>query len=83
MRVFGGLVMELDDYLITRICEILVHGDDLALSIGVDVPEFPRAAWDLATEHLLQVARAQHGNRAVLMAFSRRERDDVDALRVF
>lgn len=83
MQVFGGLVMRIDDYLVTRIVEILVHADDLALSLGVDVPDFPGQAWDLATEHLLKVARLQHGDRAVLMAFARRERDTADALRVF
>ena len=83
VKVYGNLVMYLNDYLVTRIVEILVHADDLALSLGIDTPAFPDAAYDLATEHLLKVARLQHGGRAVLMAFSRRERDSADALRVF
>lgn len=83
VQVYGGLVMHLNDYVITRICEILIHADDLAVSLAVDVPEFPIEAWDLATNHLLKVARLQHGDRAVLMAFSRRERDNANALRVF
>lgn len=83
VTVFGGVVMRLDDYLVTRICEILIHADDLALSLEVEPPAFPRAAWDLALEHLLAVARLTHGDRAVLMGFARRERDGVEALRVF
>ena len=83
VTVYGGVVMYLDDYLVTRICEILIHADDLALSLGVDPPVFPQAAWDLALEHLLAVARMTHGDRAVLMGFSRRERDEAAALRVF
>ena len=83
VRVYGGIVMTLDDYLVTRICEILIHADDLALSLGIDPPGFPQAAWDLALEHLLAVARLTHGDRAALMGFSRRERDAVEALRVF
>jgi uncharacterized protein (TIGR03083 family) len=83
VKVYGGLVMRLDDYLVTRICEILVHADDLAVSLGLDVPDFPGAANDLALEHLLKVARRTHGDRAVLMAFSRRERDPAQSLRVF
>jgi hypothetical protein len=83
MKVFGGVVMRMDDYLVTRICEILVHADDLALSLDADPPEFPQTAWDLALEHLIAVARMAHGDHAVLMAFSRRERDKAEALRVF
>lgn len=83
VTVYRGVVMYLDDYLVTRICEILIHADDLALSLGVQPPDFPQAAWDLALEHLLAVARLTHGDRAVLMGFSRRERDEVAALRVF
>lgn len=83
VQVFGGIVMRLDDYLVTRICEILIHADDLALSLDVGPPDFPQAAWDLALEHLLAVARLSRGDRAVLMAFSRRERDPDEALRVF
>ena len=83
MQVYGGVVLQLDDYLVTRICEILIHADDLAVSLEVDPPNFPQAAWDLALEHLLAVARTTHGERAVLMGFSRRERDPGEALRVF
>lgn len=81
--VFGELVMYLDDYLVARIIEILVHNDDLALSLGVDTPTPPDAAMELALDHLLRVARLMHGDAAVLTAFSRRERDAVNALRVF
>jgi hypothetical protein len=82
-KVFGDLVLLLDDYLVTRIVEILVHADDLAVSIGIDPPPMPRAAADLAIAHLVDVARVRHGNRAVLVALSRRERDAAQALRVF
>jgi hypothetical protein len=83
VKVFGGLVMRLDDYLETRICEILIHADDLAVSLHMEPPEFPQAAWDLAFDHMLSVARLTHGDSAVLMAFSRRERDTAEALRIF
>lgn len=83
VHVYGGIVLRLDDYLVTRICEILIHADDLAVSLELDPLDFPQAAWDLALEHLLAVARMTHGDRAVLMGFSRRERDPGNALRVF
>lgn len=83
VMVFGGLVMRLEGYLQTRIVETLVHLDDLALSLGVDRPEPPRAAYDIAMDHLVRVARLTHGDAAVLTALSRRERDHLDALRIF
>jgi Mycothiol maleylpyruvate isomerase N-terminal domain len=83
MKVFGGLVMRMDDYLVTRICEILVHADDLAISLDMEPPEFPQLAWDLTFDHLLEVARMRHGDNAVLMSLTRRERDGAEALRIF
>src|SRR5207249_4233223 len=38
VRVHKDLVVLLDEYLITRIIELLVHTDDLAVSIGVPTP---------------------------------------------
>ncbi|HWC13771.1 MAG TPA: maleylpyruvate isomerase N-terminal domain-containing protein [Actinomycetota bacterium] len=83
VKVFRGLVMRFEDYLQTRIVETLVHLEDLALSLGVTPPDPPRAAYDIAIDHLIRVARLTHGDRAVLTALSRRERDDLDALRIF
>lgn len=83
LRVFGGHVMLLEDYLETRIVEVLVHADDLAASLEVPLPGFPPEAFELAIDHLVDVARLRHGDRAVLVALSRRERDTIDALRVF
>lgn len=83
VKVYGDQIMWLDDYLLTRIVEILVHTDDLALSVGLPTPDLPSAAADLALRHLLEAARFRGGDLAVLRAFSRRERDDLNALRVF
>lgn len=83
VKVFGGHLMRLDDYLVTRMCEILIHADDLAISLDLEPIGFPHEAWVIVLDHLLQVARLTKGDRAVLMAFSRRERDATEALRVF
>jgi hypothetical protein len=83
LAVFQGLVMRLDDYLETRLVEILVHVDDLALSVGLHPPGFPARPVDIALRHLLEVARMRNGDIAVLRAFARRERDPDEALRVF
>ena len=83
VSVFRGLVMRLDDYAITRTVEVLVHADDLAASIAVERPRFSAAARAVCIHHLVDVARRRHGDFAVLVALARRERDRVDALRVF
>jgi hypothetical protein len=75
-------VLTLDDYLVTRLIELLVHTDDLAVSVGLPSPDFPLAASRPAIAALVDVAILRHGDDAVLRALSRRERDAVDALRV-
>jgi len=82
VQVFGGLVLDLDDYLVTRLVELVVHGDDLAVSLGVAAPHRDPAATALVIDTLVEVARRRHGDAAVLAALTRRERDDVEALRV-
>ena len=82
VQVFGGLVLDLDDYLVTRLVELVVHGDDLAVSLGVAPPALDPAATALVIATLVEVARLRHGDAAVLAALTRRERDDVEALRV-
>lgn len=82
VQVFGGLVLRLDEYLVTRIVELAVHGDDLALSLGTEPPALPPAATGLAIAALVEVARIRHGDHAVVRALARRERDAVEALRV-
>lgn len=80
--VFQDMVLTLNDYLITRIIELVVHIDDLAFSLGVEAPPIPRRAFDLAIGGLVDVARHEHGDIAVIRALTRRERDEVEALRV-
>ena len=83
LRVFGGLVMHLDDYLVTRILECVVHADDLAVSVGLATPDFDPGVLDLVITDMVGIARLRHGDLAVVRALSRRERDELDALRVF
>jgi hypothetical protein len=83
LTVMHGLVMRLDDYALTRLVEIVVHADDLAVSLDVDRPRFSTSALDLCIGELVAVARLRHGDFPVLLALTRRERDHIDALRVF
>jgi uncharacterized protein (TIGR03083 family) len=82
LRVAGGLVMTLDEYLRTRVVELAVHADDLAASLGVELTPPRPATCAVAIDVLVGAARIRHGDMAVLRALARRERDPVQALRV-
>jgi Mycothiol maleylpyruvate isomerase N-terminal domain len=66
--------LTLDDFLITRMMEIAVHSDDLALSVGVATPALPPAVLDPVLDLLTRLAVRRHGPTAVLRALSRSER---------
>ncbi|MDQ3952360.1 MAG: maleylpyruvate isomerase N-terminal domain-containing protein [Actinomycetota bacterium] len=82
VRAYKDVVLRLDDYLVTRLIELTVHVDDLAVSVDVPPPDLPADATGLAIEALVEAAKLKHGDPAVLRALTRRERDQVEALRV-
>lgn len=70
----GPWSLTLDDYLTTRLMEIAVHSDDLAVSVGVPTPELPAEALEPVLSLLARLAVRRHGQPAVLRALSRAER---------
>lgn len=82
VRAYKDLVLTIDDYLVTRLIELVVHVDDLSVSVGVEAPPLPPDATKFAIDALVDVARQKHGDLAVLRALTRRERDEAGALRV-
>jgi hypothetical protein len=62
--------------------ELVVHIDDLAVSVGRPTPDLPATATACTIGCLLEIARTRHGDLAVVRALSRRERDPISALRV-
>lgn len=77
--VLDGVVMRLDDYLQTRILELVVHHDDLDLSIdGVPRRDLPDDANAVAIGVLAEVARRRTSTSAMIAALARRERADVE-----
>jgi hypothetical protein len=70
----GGAAMLLDDYLLTRILEIAVHSDDLALSADIPTPPLPPHVFEPVLDVLSRLAVVRHGQVAVLRALSRAER---------
>ena len=81
VQVFGGVVLTLDEYLATRLVELVVH-DDLAVSLDVAPALLSPDVTGLVITTLVEVARLRHGDSAVVRALCRRERDSADALRV-
>jgi len=72
-----GWSLRRDDFLLTRMIEIVVHTDDLALSIGVRTPEFPGEVFAPVRDLLVRLAVKRHGQSAVISALTRRERTQV------
>jgi hypothetical protein len=70
----GDWGLTVDDFLLTRVMELVVHTEDLAVSLGVPTPEMPTAATEATIQLLARVAAWRHGPLAVVRALARRER---------
>jgi uncharacterized protein (TIGR03083 family) len=75
------LATRLDEQLRTRVVELLVHADDLAVSCGIAPPVLPAEAAGIAIDLLVATCRHRSGDLAVLRALTRAERADPDTLR--
>ena len=69
-----GWSLTTEDYLTTRLMEMVVHSDDLAASVGVPTPEFPEDVLGPVFTLLTGVAARRHGQVAVVRALSRPQR---------
>ena len=69
-----GWNLSLDDYLRGRMLEIVVHSDDLAVSLGLEPPEWPEGVVAPVLGVLTTVAVRKHGVAAVLRTLARAER---------
>lgn len=74
VHLAGRWSLTLDDYLTTRLLELAVHDDDLAVSVDVPTPELPDAALDPVFALLTRLSARKHGAPAVLRALARAER---------
>lgn len=69
-----GWSLRRNDFLLTRMLEIVVHSDDLAVSLEVPTPKFPNEVFIPVVELLVALAAHRHGQSAVIGALSRAER---------
>lgn len=74
IAVFDGVVLTLEEYLRTRVVELVVHIDDVSVSVGIDPPDDLGDAFDIAAAVLAQVAVRRTGSWSTLRALARRER---------
>lgn len=78
-----GSSMRIEDYLVTRLVELVIHADDLAASLDVTPPRFDPTVTEAVIECLIRIASRRHTPVAVIRAMSRTERGDPALLRVF
>lgn len=69
-----GWSLQRADFFLTRMLEIVVHSDDLAVSVGIPTPEFPDEVFAPVRELLLRLTVDRHGQSAVISTLTRRER---------
>ncbi|MEP7089004.1 MAG: maleylpyruvate isomerase N-terminal domain-containing protein [Nocardioidaceae bacterium] len=66
--------LSFEDFLVTRVMEIAVHSDDLAVSVNVEPPQLSEQVLGPVLALLVGVSLRRHGQSAVLRALSRSER---------
>ena len=71
---WAGWSLRVGDFLHTRGLEILVHSDDLAVSVGIDTPDIPEETARIVIDTLVTMSLREHGVTPVLRTLSRRER---------
>lgn len=75
IQVAGGIVLPLEHYLETRLVELVVHLDDLSVSVGrAGADALPDAAYATVAGVLGRVAAARAGGLATVRSLARRER---------
>jgi hypothetical protein len=63
-----------DDFIVVRLMEVVVHADDLAVSVGLPTPEFDDDVLHPALALLAMLGARRHGQDAAVRALSRAER---------
>ncbi|GAA3030828.1 maleylpyruvate isomerase N-terminal domain-containing protein [Actinokineospora globicatena] len=74
MRLWGPWSLALSDLLITRTMELVVHADDLAVSVGTPTPPFPDHTNTVVIDLLTALSTRKHGPVALIRALTRAER---------
>jgi hypothetical protein len=73
----GDWGLRIDDFLLTRVLELVVHLDDLAVSLDLPTPPMPATATEATIQLLARLAAWRHGPLPVVRALARQERAPV------
>jgi hypothetical protein len=76
-----GAATTFENYMRSRVVELIVHTDDLAVSVGVAPPEPGSRPASVAIGALVELARARSGDLGVIRGLARAERAGPDELR--
>jgi hypothetical protein len=75
LAVLDGVVISVEAYLQTRLVELVIHIDDLAVSVGLDLgDDIAPEAFATVASVLAQLAAAREGGLATVRSLARRER---------
>lgn len=74
IHLAGRWSLTLDDFLMTRTMELVVHSDDLAVSVGAPTPEFPEAVTAPVIDLLTRLSTKRRGPIPLIRALTRAER---------
>ncbi len=69
-----GWSLATDDFLVTRLMEMVVHADDLAASVDVPTPQFGPTVLDPVFRLLTALAVRRHGQDALVRTLARPQR---------
>jgi hypothetical protein len=83
VAALGGRMLSLDDFCRTRLIEVLLHLDDVAVSVDLPRPQTDPAGPAIVIDILMGITRMLNGDWAVLHALARNERRAVDVFPVF
>ncbi|WP_423923125.1 maleylpyruvate isomerase N-terminal domain-containing protein [Candidatus Poriferisodalis sp.] len=80
VAALGGRLLTLDDFCRTRLIEVLLHLDDLAVSTGQTRPATDPLGPAIIIEICMNIARDRNGDWGVLYALTRAERSSDTAV---
>ncbi|WP_419552885.1 maleylpyruvate isomerase N-terminal domain-containing protein [Candidatus Poriferisodalis sp.] len=80
VAALGGRLLTLDDFCRTRLIEVLLHLDDLAVSTGQTRPTTDPLGPAIVIEICIDIARNRNGDWNVLYALTRAERSSDTAV---
>ena len=66
--------LQVDDFLVVRLLEIVVHADDLAVTMGQPTPQFDHEVLDPVLGLMAALSQRRHGQDSVVRALARSER---------